>query len=506
MIRHFVAKKKKVLLMILLLLLNIIIRIPSIPHEKGYDSFSIHSLANSVSIFGKAQWWINWQSVFGLYPYSYASAVPFTLSGITQTTGIEMEKTILLYCVTTGLLSVFIAYIFAGRIYKEFTFKYLMTLFFSLASGVMLFTTWEVSARGLFIVLFPLYMYILMKDNIHLKKLLLLPLLFIFIFATHHYAYFLIPPTVMYVVFGKIKTMKLPRFKETHIKYIIIGTILVLFLVPFFNRSLISSGSRYEWIIDAIKTNVRYIGPEVFFLFGGLAYLINKKKDFEEYFILSVSLIYIPMFYSHNYGPFLLLLPMVILASIGINNLSNLWISKNKKYLTIYILIIILIFVSFSTYYNHYRTGGTQSHWYMSADTSSAGIWARNNLPENCRGLDSGTMESARFFAVSEGHPIIPTIEPNNLAYGLVDITNITMVRNSPYSTGYYFEGPYVVKEGSTYSGKIEWLRLAATKYNQLKNFEYYIEDKYSNKRISEIVHTGASKIFDSERFAIWEI
>ena len=78
--------------MVLLLLLNIIIRIPSIPHEKGYDSFFIHSLANSISYAGVAQWWINWMSVFGLYPYSYASAVPFTLSGISQLTGISGWK------------------------------------------------------------------------------------------------------------------------------------------------------------------------------------------------------------------------------------------------------------------------------------------------------------------------------------------------------------------------------------------------------------------------------
>ena len=47
------SKKIKIKLLFLLFLLNLIIRIPSIPHEKGIDSFFIHSLANSISLFGE---------------------------------------------------------------------------------------------------------------------------------------------------------------------------------------------------------------------------------------------------------------------------------------------------------------------------------------------------------------------------------------------------------------------------------------------------------------------
>ena len=193
------SRRTKFLLMGLLLILNIIIRIPSIPHEKGYDSFFIHSLANSVSIFGVAKWWINWMSIFGLYPDSYASAVPFTLSGISQVTGIEMEKAILLFCVMIGLFGMCTAYVFAGRIYNNFLFKYIMSLFFSLAPGLMLFTTWEVSTRGQFIVFLPLFLYILLKEDLKIKKYILLFICLIFIFSTHHYAFFLLPISIIYV-------------------------------------------------------------------------------------------------------------------------------------------------------------------------------------------------------------------------------------------------------------------------------------------------------------------
>ena len=76
-------KKSKYFLFILLIILNLIIRVPSIPHERGSpDEFTMHSLANSLSTFGHANWWAHPSSIFGFYPYSYASSTAFIFSGI----------------------------------------------------------------------------------------------------------------------------------------------------------------------------------------------------------------------------------------------------------------------------------------------------------------------------------------------------------------------------------------------------------------------------------------
>ena len=90
--RFYFSKKMKIILFSLLIVLNLILRIPFYPHEYGADSFVIHILANSVSQFGHARWWINPLSVVGLYPYSECSAVPFILSEISQCTGIDGES------------------------------------------------------------------------------------------------------------------------------------------------------------------------------------------------------------------------------------------------------------------------------------------------------------------------------------------------------------------------------------------------------------------------------
>ncbi|ABE51688.1 hypothetical protein [Methanococcoides burtonii] len=499
-----VSKKTQATLLSLLLLLNFVIRIPSIPHEKGYDSFFIHTLANSITINGTCEWWINWLSVFGLYPYSYASAVPFMLSEIAQMTGLEMEKAILVYCIIAGLLGMFTSYLLAGQIYNDFKFKYIMSLFFSLAPGVMVFTTWEVSTRGLFIVLFPFFIYLLLRIDKTIKKYILLTICFVLLFATHHYAYFLIPVIVVYFSLNILKKVNIPHFKKNHLNYIFSFAIIALILVPFFERSLVESGSRYAWLIDALITNIRYTGPALILAFGGLVYLLQKKKSFNEIIFLSLLILFLPTIYSLTYGPYFLVLFIVFLASISFGNILNsLAIHKNKLF-ALFVISIIVFSVAFSSFYNHNRTGDSESYWYMPHETYTAGIWGKNYIPDNSYGLDTA-FETGRLFAISEGHPITPSLGPGNLAYGFIDKNDIQYTKNSPFSKQYYFDGPYSSK-GSTYSGRVEWLRQYGKNIEDLEEYTYFVEDKYYYKPIVNIIHSESNKIYDATRIALWEI
>ncbi|KKG29193.1 hypothetical protein DU38_00550 [Methanosarcina mazei] len=502
-IQYNPSRRTKFLLMGLLLVLNIIIRIPSIPHEKGYDSFFIHNLANSLTIFGSAKWWISWLSVFGFYPDSYSSAVPFTLSGMSQVMGIEMEKTILLFCIIIGIFGICTIYVFAERIYNSFQFKYIMSLFFSLAPGLMLFTTWEVSTRGQFIVFFPLFLYILLKEEFKFKKYILLPTCLIFIFSTHHYAFFLVPISIIYISLKAIQNVKPELFKMSYLNYILLVFFLIALTCPFFTGLFISSGSRYTWILNAIITNIRQTGPLVLFIPGGLAYLFLKKKTFEGMFMCLTITVLAPIFYSQIYGPFVLILISIFIISIAFNNLLKLMITHKNKLLTIGIVAIILLFVSFSSFYNHYRTGSSDSFWYMQESTYASGTWAKNHIPENARGLDTG-METSRFFAISEAHPITTSEDILNLVYGWTNESDIVSVKNSPLSLQYYFEGPYS-KGGSSFSGQMEWIKYAGTG-NNLKNFDYFIQDKYQYKPIVDKVQIESSLIYDSPRISVWKI
>jgi len=74
-----ISKKTSYGLIAFLVLLNVALRYPTTSHEVGVDSFVIHGLANSISENGYAKWVVHPLSIFGFYPYSYPSGVPYLL-------------------------------------------------------------------------------------------------------------------------------------------------------------------------------------------------------------------------------------------------------------------------------------------------------------------------------------------------------------------------------------------------------------------------------------------
>ena len=359
-----ISRSKKVILFTLLIILNIVLRIPSIPHEKGADSFFIHSLANSIISFGYANWWVHWLSVFGYYPYSYASAIPFSLSGISQATGIELEYTILMFCIIIGLFSMFSAYLLAGVIYDDFLFKYLMALFYSISPSIMFFSTWEISSRGPFIIFLPFIIYLIMKNLQYAKRALLIIISVIFLFSIHHLAVILIPIISIFIAINLISKIKINKNKFTYLNYLYAVGLVAAFMLPFLKPEMTGiTGSRYGWIIYSMIISVRYIGPMIFFAFSGLVYLIFKKdKKVNLWYFLCMIMSFIPFIYDQVYGIYIVQLFLIVPLTIGFRNLFNLKDIKSSKIIGakpigIFIVAILVSSVIFSGYYNHYRTG-----------------------------------------------------------------------------------------------------------------------------------------------------
>lgn len=507
------TKKHKVILMVLLIILNFVIRIPSIPHEKGLDSFVIHSLANSVSIYGVANWWFSFLSVFGLYPYSMASSVPFILSGFAQLTNVNMETIILLFSFIIGIFSIFAVYVLGGVLSDNFMFKYSLALFYSISQGILVFSTWEISSRGPFIIFLPLFIYLLCRTKSNFTKMAsLVFVLFVFLAATHHYFYFLLPICFLFIfihIFNKTKmsNLNLPVTAfQLYISLAILATLL-----PFFTRSLIGGGSRYAWVIESVLICIRFLGPIFLFAVIGWVYLsLKANKNDNEWFILLIFLIFLPFLYSLKYGVYISLLTLVIFSTYAFNNLLNAC-GVNKIGIFVVILLI-LSFVSFSSYYNHYRTGSSESYWYMDEMSFTSSQWTKNFISTYERGFGIGT-ETWRIFALSNGHPIIPTQGAPVLAFELIDAKEIQMEKVNPTSSTYYFEGPYVVKPGTTISGKMNWFltknidsELSQSTINKF-NLSYAIEDTYAKPYpVSTSLRRTRSHLYSNGRINVWLI
>ena len=292
------SKRIILTLFALLIILNIILRYPTTPHEIGNDSFAVHAMANAISTFGYAKWWIHPASIIGSYPYSSPSAVPFLLSGISQCLNMDTESVILLYSMVLGLFSIFAAYLMAGAIWDNDIFKFLVAFVFSTCPGIVDYSTWTANARTLFIISLPLFIYLLLKTRTFKARFSLLTFTFlIFLTATHHYIYFTIPIIISYFAvlafyklgeYIKIKSVKIP---ENFANLAVLASFLIMFSIPLLIPALMDPAilrrEGESYILIFISSYTRYIGFLIIFVVIGYTYLLFKhNKKVEEWFLL----------------------------------------------------------------------------------------------------------------------------------------------------------------------------------------------------------------------------
>lgn len=514
------SKKFKVISLGLLVLLNVILRLPSIPHAKGRDAFFIQSLASSINTFGEARWWDHWLSVFGYYPYSYASGLPFTLSGMSQLLGLDIEKAILVYSIIFGVLTLFLAFTLAGLIYNNFIFKYAMAFFFSISPGIMLFTTWEASARGPFMIFLPLLLFVLLKEISLPKKIILGSLSLLFLFSFHHYAIFAVVLTIAYI-FLMIMFMINSSYNvfSSLDKYSTKGNYLLLFIIfgsfmyPFLTHTMITAGSRYSWIISLVVANLRFIGPAAFLAIGGIISLASsEKKSFAMWYFLISFIFMVPFIYDLTYGMYLLLLYSIIFLSLGFK--SSVYSSKgaNKNYvkiIAVFIVSMIIFSTFFTAFYNHNRTGEYQYLWYMDDRTYEFAHWINNQIDGSSRiFMNSENNYYVRTIALQEdGLPILVGGVIGR-AYGFVDDSYHEYLEKVPATSSYFYsEGVYRVEERDIYRS-MEWYMTAKDikTIKEVYSLDYFVQSRTISRRAQGLNINSAEIIYTNGIHEIYEL
>lgn len=443
------SNKVKCMLFGFLVILNIILRFQVVSHEIGYDSFLMHIMANSLTEFGYAKWFLNPLSVFGLYPASYTSTMQFLLSGISLCSGIDMRWVIFLYCVFIGLLSMCTAYLMAGEIIDNDLFKFLAAFGFSTSLGVLGYTTWTIPTRGLLVVLAPLLIYLLLKCRTSIKYVPLTLLLAIFLSATHHLFYFLIPAFFAFFILTicfKLKNHINIKIPEKLILFIPFGGFLCMFSIPFFTGRFIEH-SRYA----SIDINyVRYMGILIIFAIGGLAYIILKRdKCFGEWFLLLTLILLTTFIYQQTYMKWFLPIFLVPLAGIGLINVLR--ASEKRKFILPVVTIFLIMSISFSAYYQfiHFLPASETSQInerYVEESTYKTGRWMKDNI-NGSAAISNDELFGNRIFAASETTHLLTPATLADQIYGFISI-NISEYKRYPITeedfwfTGY--EGPAV--------------------------------------------------------------
>ena len=83
---------------------SLAMRYPS-GNEVGVDSYTIHALADTIAQQGRMGWLISPLSYFGLAPFSYAPAVPVSLAGLEELSGLGGEPSVLVYSLLLGAIT-----------------------------------------------------------------------------------------------------------------------------------------------------------------------------------------------------------------------------------------------------------------------------------------------------------------------------------------------------------------------------------------------------------------
>jgi hypothetical protein len=527
--QYNISIRTKLLLMGLLLILNTIIRIPSIPHEKGYDSFFIHSLANSISNYGVAKWWINQASIFGLYPYSYASAVPFTLSGMSQLTGIKMELAILLFCIILGLFSIFASFLLAKVLFDDnFLYEFIFAAIFSLSAGILNLTTWEITTRSQILVFFPFILYLVFQIiKLKAKFFLLFIMTLTLLIATHHFFYLILFYSCLITIcalfynfiekYKHIHHQKI-RLRNNSLNYIYISIFIIIFITIFLNGTqmgLLDSGSKYSWILNIIVIAARNLGFVFPLSAGGLLYLTLKKdKLMKEWSILICLLPTIFFSFNETYGYLIIYMLCIWLGAVGFINLIKNQ-KRNSRVVSTTLIILLIFNVTFSSFFTHYRlgVGGGYNEWYMKEQTYQTGEWLKDNTNWDKKAVPSSIMngDCYRIYAVSGGHPILFLDDINNYINGFIKLNENNIEKVPMTSMKFYSDNPYVLKSGTTSVGAYTWLSYFPVtshdtqEFLAVSNISYFLQDTNDlNTPLYMSLPESKNSIYNSGRMIIW--
>lgn len=197
---------------------------------------------------------------------------------------------------------------------------------------------------------------------------------------------------------------------------------------------------------------------------------------------------------------------------ISCYTLANMFIGKKNKYIPIIVVLCLLLSVSFSAFYQHWRTSGRIL--YIDEQEYNNALWIKNNIDIDERIVGNENMQSKRIFALS-GIPIFLEDEDTSmLIYGFADINTTPITKNSPTSTSFYLDNPYNIPSDYTPVG---WYR------NSLQNQEfnsksgkqiidrfklsYVIQNKYSSQnKFIESFKLIKANIYDNGKITLWTL
>jgi hypothetical protein len=503
-----------------LLFVNFTIRIFLLgSHEEGSDSFLIHGLANTITNYGYAKWIIHPLSYFGLTPLSYPCAVPYLLSCISQLTGLDMERSILVFSIITATVGMGSAYLMAAEIKNDHVFAFLVAFTYSLAPIFVEYTLWQATTRSLFMALLPLLIWSLIRTYGNRPKknvnIFICILIFIVLGTIHHM--FLMLPLFLIAYFSSLFIYHWIRKKSLkdswiyrHQTLIIFAIFLTLIIPQFTHISIYSTVSwqKYQTGLfftgtgrEIIFTNmiIDYWSRTGIFAFFGLmglfALIYRPRRKFGnaiqrykfdktqgEIFIIFGLFMTIPFVTMGVYVSLIFLPFFSIIIGYSIARFIKLF-RKSKFALRAFISIFIVMSLAFTGFMNIHWSNSITSQP-MSDQSYATGIYIKYNFKNSS--ISNNGLIGNRVASISE-NPCLPLgganaqwYPPELLIYEFTDVDDYTFSRIS-FDAVILTQSDYLYTTTYGVNAKDDWVTMMGSPFDGKQNYQLYNRYKVEN-------------------------
>jgi len=358
-----VIPKRTVLLIVLsIVLISIAVRYPLVEHERNQtDSYFIHRLSYSIVDSGYAKWTFSALSYVGYYPFSYPSGMPFLVAEVSSLTGLNIESCVLLINFVLASLFCPVCFVLARQFLRKPEYVLLATLLVSLGSRFVDTSYWNASARGPFVVLFTIVVFVsfravAMGQN---RLFILAGILAVGCLAMHHMAVLLALIGVGYL-FSAFQThyflerFSLHRRRMAVAFNVVSGLIIVVFVVGFSEHFGTQGFTSFEktflldinptalsTILNMAASYTNQIGFILLFALMGIPGLFRSSRlTLETLFPLAVLIVFIPVLGSSLYVS-MLLAPFV--AILGLMWIAKLLESSRRRFTVLSIIVLLIV-------------------------------------------------------------------------------------------------------------------------------------------------------------------
>lgn len=180
------SKGKRIFLLVLLIALSLAIRLQN-DHQTDFDSYWLHAQAESIQLHESALWVFHPASIFGYYPMSYPSGTMFFLATASSFLGLDMNQTVFITSVFTGLLITLLVFAFAHRLTNSWLTAYIAAFVTSLSPLFVNYTAFNAGGRVLIMIFYiPMLLCgLLFYERKRFSYLLAFASFLLFSFITH---------------------------------------------------------------------------------------------------------------------------------------------------------------------------------------------------------------------------------------------------------------------------------------------------------------------------------